>query len=118
MAAIIMDGRALSAHLMAELRANVDLLKNKHGCTPSLAAILVGDDPASRQYVKNKQRAAAELGCDSRTIRMPVAEATTNAILDVIAKLNDDEQVNAILIQVPLPESVDQFRLFDAIRYD
>jgi methylenetetrahydrofolate dehydrogenase (NADP+)/methenyltetrahydrofolate cyclohydrolase len=118
MAAIIMDGRLLSAHLMPELRAHVDVLKSKHGCTPSLAAILVGDDPASRQYIKNKQRAAAELGCDSRTIRMTVAEATTDAILDVIGKLNDDEQVNAILIQVPLPESVDQFRLFDAIRYD
>ena len=58
MAAIIMDGRALSAHLMPELRANVDELKSKFGCTPSLAAILVGDDPASRQYVKNKQRVA------------------------------------------------------------
>ena len=77
MAAIIMDGRALSAHLMPELRANVDVLKSKFGCTPSLAAILVGDDPASRQYVKNKERAAAELGCDSRTIRIAAAEAST-----------------------------------------
>jgi methylenetetrahydrofolate dehydrogenase (NADP+)/methenyltetrahydrofolate cyclohydrolase len=118
MAAIIMDGRALSAHLMPELRANVDFLKSKHGCTPSLAAILVGDDPASRQYIKNKQRAAAELGCESRTIRMTAAEASVDALLDVIGKLNDDPQVNAILIQVPLPESIDQFRLFDAIRYD
>jgi methylenetetrahydrofolate dehydrogenase (NADP+)/methenyltetrahydrofolate cyclohydrolase len=118
MAAIIMDGRALSAHLMPELRANVDLLKSKYRCTPSLAAILVGDDPASRQYIKNKQRAAAELGCESRTIRMTAAEASLDALLEVIGKLNDDAQINAILIQVPLPESVDQFRLFDAIRYD
>jgi methylenetetrahydrofolate dehydrogenase (NADP+) / methenyltetrahydrofolate cyclohydrolase len=118
MAAIIMDGRALSAHLMPELRDNVDFLKSKYGCTPSLAAILVGDDPASRQYIKNKQRAAAALGCESRTVRMTAAEASLEALLEVIGKLNDDPQINAILIQVPLPEAVDQFRLFDAIRYD
>ncbi len=118
MAAIIMDGRLLSAHLMPEVRANVDVLKSKFGCTPSLAAILVGDDPASRQYVKNKERAAAELGCDSRTIRIAAAEASTDALLEVIGNLNDDPRINAILIQVPLPESVDRFRLFDAIRYD
>jgi methylenetetrahydrofolate dehydrogenase (NADP+)/methenyltetrahydrofolate cyclohydrolase len=103
---------------MPELRANVDFLKSKYGCTPSLAAILVGDDPASRQYVKNKQRAAAELGCESRTIRLTAAEAGIDALLGLIGNLNDDPQINAILIQVPLPESVDQFRLFDAIRYD
>ena len=69
---------------MPELRANVDELKSKFGCTPSLAAILVGDDPASRQYVKNKQRVAAELGCDSRTVRMKSADATTESLLGVI----------------------------------
>ena len=115
MAAIIMDGRALSAHLMPELRANVDELKSKFGCTPSLAAILVGDDPASRQYVKNKQRVAAELGCDSRTVRMTSLEATTDSLLKVIAELNADARVNAILLQLPIPDSVDRFRLFDAI---
>ena len=118
MAAIIMDGRALSAHLMPELRANVDLLKSKYECTPSLAAILVGDDPASRQYIRNKERAAEQLGCASRTIRIAAAEASTETLLDAIANLNEDAGINAILVQVPLPESVDHFRLFDAIRYD
>ena len=79
---------------------------------------MVGDDTASRQYVKNKERAAAELGCDSRTIRIPAAEASTDALLEVIGNLNEDPRINAILIQVPLPDSVDRFRLFDAIRYD
>ncbi|HSY78562.1 MAG TPA: tetrahydrofolate dehydrogenase/cyclohydrolase catalytic domain-containing protein [Verrucomicrobiae bacterium] len=115
MAAIIMDGRALSAHLMPELRANVDELKRSFGCTPSLAAILVGDDPASRQYVKNKQRMAAELGCDSQTVRMNSADATTDKLLKVIADLNADANVNAILLQLPIPDSVDRFRLFDTI---
>ena len=115
MAAIIMDGRALSAHLMPELRAQVDELKSIHGCTPSLVAILVGDDPASRQYVKNKERAAAELGCDSRTVRIPSAEATTDSLLGVMAELNADAGINAILLQLPIPDSVDRFRIFDAI---
>ncbi len=115
MAAIIMDGRALSAHLMPELRANVDELKSKFGCTPSLAAILVGDDPASRQYVKNKQRVAAELGCESRTVRMPSKDASTAALLAVIEELNTDAKINAILLQLPIPDSVERFRLFDAI---
>src|SRR5208337_1855910 len=107
MAAIIMDGRALSAHLMPELRANVDELKSKFGCTPSLVAILVGDDPASRQYVKNKQRVAAELGCDSRTVRMTAHEASTKALHRVIEELNADIKVNAILLQLPIPDSID-----------
>jgi methylenetetrahydrofolate dehydrogenase (NADP+)/methenyltetrahydrofolate cyclohydrolase len=115
MAAIIMDGRALSAHLMPELRANVDELKSKFAVTPSLAAILVGDDPASRQYVKNKQRVAAELGCESRTVRMPAKDATTGALLAVIEKLNAEANINAILLQLPIPDSTDRFRLFDAI---
>ena len=115
MAAIIMDGRALSAHLMPELRANVDELKRSFGCTPSLAAILVGDDPASRQYIKNKQRVAAELGCDSQTVRMNSADASTDKLLDVIGELNADANVNAILLQLPIPDSVDRFRLFDTI---
>lgn len=115
MAAIVMDGRALSALLMPELRAQVDELKSIHGCTPSLVAILVGDDPASRQYVKNKERAAAELGCDSRTVRMPSAEATTESLLEIIRELNADVGVNAILLQLPIPDGVDRFRVFDAI---
>jgi methylenetetrahydrofolate dehydrogenase (NADP+)/methenyltetrahydrofolate cyclohydrolase len=115
MAAIIMDGRALSAHLMPELRAHVDELKSKFGCKPSLAAILVGDDPASRQYVKNKQRVALELGCESRTVRMPSKDASTGALLAIIEELNADAKVNAILLQLPIPDSVERFRLFDAI---
>ena len=85
------------------------------GCTPSLTAVLVGEDPASRQYVKNKQRMAAELGCDSRTIRIAAADATTESLLEVIDGLNRDPGVTGILLQMPIPEPVDRFRLFDAI---
>ena len=103
---------------MPELRRNVDELKTRFGCKPSLAAILVGDDPASQQYVKNKQRMATELGCDSRTLRIPAADATTDSLLRLIDELNNDRAVTAILLQLPVPETVDRFRLFDAIRPD
>jgi methylenetetrahydrofolate dehydrogenase (NADP+) / methenyltetrahydrofolate cyclohydrolase len=115
MSAIIMDGRALRAHLMPELRANVEELKRDHGRTPTLAAILVGNDPASRQYVKNKRQMAAELGCESRTVLIPESEATTDSLLKTIQDLNEDSSVDAILLQLPIPDSVDRFRLFDAI---
>ncbi len=118
MAAIIMDGREVRALLMPELRRNVEEIIEKYHRVPCLAAILVGDDPASRQYVKNKQRMAEELGCESRTVRVAASQATTAALLKVIAELNEDPVVNAILLQLPVPDGVDQFRLFDAIRPD
>lgn len=118
MSAIIMDGRALSAQLMPELRRNVGELKRDYGYTPSLTAVLVGDDPASRQYVKNKQRMAADLGCDSVTVRLRDSEATTRSLLNVINELNDNQSVTAILLQLPVPEAVDRFKLFDAISPD
>jgi methylenetetrahydrofolate dehydrogenase (NADP+) / methenyltetrahydrofolate cyclohydrolase len=115
MPAVVMDGRAISARLMPELRAQVEELKSGHGAVPSLAAILVGDDPASRQYVRNKQRLATELGCGSRTVRLPADGATTASLLDVIGELNRDPGTTAILLQLPVPERVDRFTLFDAI---
>jgi methylenetetrahydrofolate dehydrogenase (NADP+) / methenyltetrahydrofolate cyclohydrolase len=115
MSAIIMDGRHVSSLLMPELRRHVEDLKQQYECTPALAAILVGDDPASRQYVKNKQRFAAELGCGSRTVRIDASEATTASMLELIESLNRDPNTTGILLQLPVPERVDRFRLFDAI---
>ncbi|MGH7812445.1 MAG: bifunctional 5,10-methylenetetrahydrofolate dehydrogenase/5,10-methenyltetrahydrofolate cyclohydrolase [Candidatus Binataceae bacterium] len=115
MPAIIMDGRALSAQLKPELIRHVRELKERFGCVPALAAILVGGDPASRQYVKSKRRMAEEIGCQSRVIALGVAEATTARLLQLVAELNGDPQTAGILIQLPLPDSVDRFRLFDAI---
>jgi methylenetetrahydrofolate dehydrogenase (NADP+)/methenyltetrahydrofolate cyclohydrolase len=114
MAAIIMDGRAVSAELMAELRRHAGELLGR-GVRPGLAAVLVGDDPASRQYVRNKQRYTAELGFASRLIEVPVKEASTERLLGVIDGLNRDPAIAGILIQLPLPEGVDAFALFDAI---
>jgi methylenetetrahydrofolate dehydrogenase (NADP+)/methenyltetrahydrofolate cyclohydrolase len=115
MAAIIMDGRAVSAALMPELRRNAQELSARHGISPGLAAVLVGNDAASRQYVRNKQRYAAELGFASRVIEVPINEASTARLLHIVEDLNADRQIGGILLQLPLPEGVDTFQLFDAI---
>ncbi len=115
MAAIIMDGRAVSAALMPELGRYAQELSGRHGVSPGLAAVLVGNDAASRQYVRNKQRYAAELGFGSQVIEVPVEQATTERLLSVIDGLNRDANIAGILLQLPLPEAVDTFALFDAI---
>ena len=110
-----MDGRELREKLMPELRAHADELRDRYRCIPALAAILVGKDPASRQYVRNKQKMAAELGFHSQIIAMAEADCTTDSLLGVIEELNREPATTGILLQVPLPDGVDRFRLFDAI---
>jgi methylenetetrahydrofolate dehydrogenase (NADP+)/methenyltetrahydrofolate cyclohydrolase len=115
MSAIIMDGRAVTAHMMPELRRHLAELREHHKVVPSLTALLVGRDPASRQYVKNKRRLAEELGCKSHIFEIAEADATTESMLAIIDKLNRDPATAGILVQMPLPERVDRYRLFDAI---
>ena len=115
MTAVIMDGRALSAHLLPELRAHADDLRRLYSLSPTLAVILVGNDPASRQYVRNKQRMVGDLGFQSLMITMEADQATTETLLETVDRLNRDESVTGILIQLPLPDRVDPFQLFDAI---
>ena len=115
MSAIIMDGRAVSAHLMPELRAHLAELRNQYKVVPSLTAVIVGRDPASRQYVKNKRKLADQLGCNSHVLEIPEADATTESMLAALEKLNRDRATTGILLQLPIPERIDRFRLFDAI---
>jgi methylenetetrahydrofolate dehydrogenase (NADP+)/methenyltetrahydrofolate cyclohydrolase len=115
MSAIIMDGREVSRRLRPELERHARELKEHHHLAPALAAVLVGDDPASRQYVRNKRRFAEELGFESRMITMTSQAATTERLLEEIARLNADASVAGILVQLPIPEQVDRCRLFDAI---
>jgi methylenetetrahydrofolate dehydrogenase (NADP+)/methenyltetrahydrofolate cyclohydrolase len=115
MSAIIMDGRAVRAHLTPELRRHLAELRERHKVVPSLTALLVGRDPASRQYVKNKRKLAEELGCKSHIFELAEADATTESMLAIIDKLNRDPATAGILVQMPLPERVDRYRLFDAI---
>jgi methylenetetrahydrofolate dehydrogenase (NADP+) / methenyltetrahydrofolate cyclohydrolase len=118
MSAIIMDGRAVTAHLMPELRSHLAELRDRHKIVPSLTAILVGHDSASRQYVKNKRRLAQELGCKSHIIEIAEADASTDSMLATLDQLNRDAATTGILIQMPLPERVDRYRLFDALAPD
>jgi methylenetetrahydrofolate dehydrogenase (NADP+)/methenyltetrahydrofolate cyclohydrolase len=109
-----MDGRAVSACLKPYLQAQAAELIDQHKFVPTLAAILVGADPASSQYVKNKRRYVEELGFRSRILRLG-ADADVAHILATINQLNADPDVTGILLQLPIPGGIDVFPLFDAI---
>ncbi|HJS84231.1 MAG TPA: bifunctional methylenetetrahydrofolate dehydrogenase/methenyltetrahydrofolate cyclohydrolase FolD [Acetobacteraceae bacterium] len=100
-AARLIDGRAVAAALRAEIAAQVAAL----GIRPGLAVVLVGDDPASAVYVRNKDRAAAAVGIAARTLRLP-AETAEAALLAEIDRLNADPDVDGILVQLPLPAHI------------
>jgi methylenetetrahydrofolate dehydrogenase (NADP+) / methenyltetrahydrofolate cyclohydrolase len=109
-----MDGRAVSACLKPYLKAHAAELIDQHKFVPTLAAILVGADPASSQYVKNKRRYVEELDFRSQILRL-AADADAGCILATINQLNADPDVTGILLQLPLPAGIDVFPLFDAI---
>ncbi len=104
--AVLMDGKALAAELMADLKSRVDKLKAA-GRTAGLAVILVGDDPASQVYVRNKGKACEELGILSETLRLP-AETEQGDLEAEIERLNRDESIDGILVQLPLPRHLDE----------
>ena len=101
----IIDGRIVAADLRERVATAAARLHEQHGITPGLAAVLVGDDPASQVYVRSKARACAAAGLTSFEHRLP-ADAGPAAILELVAKLNSDERVDGILVQLPLPAGV------------
>lgn len=104
--AVLLDGKAMAASLMEGLKKRVEALKEK-GMSAGLAVILVGEDPASQVYVRNKGKACEELGILSETIRLP--ENTSQEELEnLIEKLNHDDRMNGILVQLPLPKHLDE----------
>lgn len=106
MAAQILDGKLMSNELRAKIAERVALLKEK-GVTPGLAVILVGEDPASQIYVRNKGKGCEEVGMYSRTITMP-ADATQEMLEEQIQALNEDPAIHGILVQLPLPRHLDE----------
>lgn len=106
MPATIIDGKAYAARLRGGVARAVASLKAAHGLVPGLAVILVGDDPASQVYVRNKEKAVAEAGMASFPHYLP-SDTTQEALLDLIKTLNDDKRVHGILLQLPLPSSLD-----------
>jgi len=114
MSARLIDGKAIAASVRAEVKATAAELAARTGVRPGLTVILVGDDPASRVYVRNKGKAADEAGFVSRQIDLP-AEPTETELLEVVARLNADASVHGILVQLPLPKQIDAKRVIDAI---
>ncbi|MDN5514136.1 MAG: bifunctional methylenetetrahydrofolate dehydrogenase/methenyltetrahydrofolate cyclohydrolase FolD [Pseudomonas sp.] len=113
MSATLIDGKAAAARVLAEVAADVAVLKTK-GIEPALAVVLVGDDPASQVYVRNKVLRAGEVGIRSLEYRLS-ADASAEAVLEVVAALNADASVNGILVQLPLPAHIDETRVLQAI---
>jgi methylenetetrahydrofolate dehydrogenase (NADP+)/methenyltetrahydrofolate cyclohydrolase len=110
----IIDGKGYAARLHAIIAQLTARLRATHGVTPGLAVVLVGDDPASRVYVRNKARQAEAAGILSQTCRLP-AHASQAELLDVIARLNRDAAVHGILVQLPLPNTIDPRAVIEAI---
>ena len=106
MAAKILDGKVLSAEIREQVSRRVEALKQR-GVTPGLAVILVGDDPASEIYVRNKGNGCAETGMYSRTMNMP-EETTQEQLEAAIEELNADPTIHGILVQLPLPKHLDE----------
>src|ERR1043166_5360309 len=98
----IIDGKTIAAQLRERVAAAALALHDAHGVIPGLAAVLVGDDPASQIYVRSKARACTAAGLASFEFRLPT-DAGLPAILELLAKLNEDERVDGILVQLPLP---------------
>lgn len=107
---ILIDGKALRNKILTNLKSKIEKLSG----TPELAVILVGNDPASRLYVNNKQRAAETAGIKTRVINLD-AKCSEYDIINEIKLLNDDKSVNAVLVQMPLPKHIDANKVINAI---
>ena len=116
MTAKIIDGKAIAKTVREEWKEHVDDLK-KIGITPGLAVIIVGDNPASRVYVNNKIKACEEVGLHSEVHEMP-NDTSEKVLLEQIEDLNNNSQIHGILVQLPLPDHIDDDKVLEAISVD
>src|SRR4051794_34632923 len=114
MTARILDGKRLAQTMQAELATEVAAFRAEKGIAPGLTAVLVGDNPASQVYVRNKIRACAAAGFASSVIERP-ADLSQAEMLDLVARLNADPAVHGILVQLPLPKQIDEAAVTDAV---
>lgn len=114
MSATILDGKALAARMRKTLADEVSELTEKHGRAPGLAVILVGSDPASQVYVRNKKSACANMGIESFSHDLP-ADTTQQHLLGLISELNASPKVDGILVQLPVPNHINPDSLIEAI---
>tara|TARA_B100000749_G_scaffold280803_1_gene278905 strand:+ start:1141 stop:2037 length:897 start_codon:yes stop_codon:yes gene_type:complete len=110
----ILDGKALAEEIRGEVAMGIAEMQQKHGITPGLAAVLVGDDPASAIYVRNKRRACDEVGMVSNTILLPT-DSTNEQVLAQVQALNNDPRFHGILVQLPLPVQVDERLIMESL---
>ena len=111
---MIIDGKKVAAELREELKKKIIELKSSYNMTPGLTVILVGEDPASKIYVKNKEKFAKEVGMNSEVIRYPES-VEEKVLLSKINELNNDNKVSGILVQLPLPKHIDKRKVIEAI---
>jgi len=116
-AATIIDGKAIAATIREELADRVSSFHAETGVTPHLAAVLVGDDPASSVYVRNKQRACEKTGIASTLHRLDV-ETPQQQLLQLVGELNADPEIHGILCQLPLPDQISEQAVLDAVSPD
>ena len=114
MSATILDGKQLAQQIQAEVAMEVAEFTRKTGVKPCLTAVLVGENPASEVYVRNKRQACERLGLDGRLERLP-ATATIDDLLGLVDRLNRDDQVHGILVQLPLPAGLDSTLVLHAV---
>jgi methylenetetrahydrofolate dehydrogenase (NADP+)/methenyltetrahydrofolate cyclohydrolase len=114
MTAKVLDGKTIALEIRREIQVEVAEFIAKSGTVPCLAAILVGDDPASQVYVRNKEIACEKAGMKSRLLRLP-SDTTTDQLLAVLDELNRDGSVHGILVQLPLPKQIDERLVLDRI---
>lgn len=114
MAATILDGKTMSQQIRAEIAQQVADFTRETGVTPCLTAVLVGDDPGSQVYVRNKEKACLQAGIAGNVHRLP-ASTTTDELLALIARLNADPGVHGLLVQLPLPKGCDETRVLLAV---
>lgn len=110
----IIDGKATAAALRERIASAVTSLKDKHGLTPGLAVVLVGENPASQVYVRSKAKQTVEAGMASFDHKLP-AETTEEDVLALVRQLNEDPAVHGILVQLPLPDQIDSDKVLETI---
>ena len=117
MAAKIIDGKKIAAQIREELQKEIDELKSRHGVTPGLAVVLVGENPASQVYVRNKNKAAHDIGVYSQQHNLD-ASTPEQELLALIDQLNQDPKIHGILVQLPLPDQIDEKKVLNRIHPD
>lgn len=110
----IIDGKFLAQQILSELKNQVIAYKKQHNLVPTLSIILIGDNPASSIYVRNKLKAAAQIGMNAVQINLP-SDVEVNRVLDEINALNDNPEISGIIVQLPLPRHIDKNLILSAI---